>query len=460
MVDADADASAGSWRAAALQQECWRRGVSAAGMPQEWFAAVEWTAREVCRGGQVTACKRCLVQARTHIYCASCSASFCRRCLAVDKDSVWEIGFECPACVLESVSFVEPVGSHEQVLMELAEELIRTKTFAHAPSTWGCYQRCFRRVIQFMRDTKIWVFPVFEYSHARGLCLFFQHLKLSGISWATMSQYRCALVSASKSVGMTSPWERFPQLEELASGLSRELRRPVRRKEGMTRGMVLRVLAMLEARYLQYNGSSQQRLADVALRDMAALVISYWGIRRGAELWLNKQWTMGLRRCHVTFVSGSHVTLFIQAQKNDPRGLGSEVVIAWVTGSGVCVGRILQLLQARLAECGIPEEGPLFCATTSFRSGGFVMPEPGREARFQNRLRALLKRTYHELASNSVVLSRFGWHSLRRGGAEDAFNSGISMRLVMGQGRWKSEQGVRVYRGGNLATKLTVSHAT
>jgi len=430
--------------------------VSAAGMPAEWFAAVEWTVRAVCRSGQITCCKRCFVEARTHIFCASCSSSFCLKCLAVDVDVVWEVGFECPVCVLDSICYVEPRGEHEVVLLELAEELIKTKTFAHAPSTWGCYQLCFRRVIQFMRDTKIWVFPVFDHSHARGLCLFFQHLKVQGVSWATMSQYRCALVSASKSIGMTSPWERFPVLEELAAGLSRELRRPVRRKEGMTIAMMLRVLAMLEARYLQYNGTSQQRLADVALRDMAALVVSFWGIRRGAELWMNKKWTMGLRRCHVTFVPGSHITLFIQAQKNDPKGLGSEVVISWVTGSGVCVGRILQLLQARLEECGIPEDGPLFCATTSYKAGGFVMPEQGREARFQNRLRALLKRTYFELAQDSVLLSRFGWHSLRRGGAEAAFNNGMSMRLVMGQGGWRSEQGVRVYRGGSLATKLTV----
>jgi len=426
-------------------------------MPAEWFAAVEWTARAVCRHGRSERCKRCGVEARTHLYCASCSASYCRRCLAIEKEAIWEISFECPACVLESACHIEARGEHEYMLLELADELVKTKAYALAPSTWECYQRCFRQVIQFMRDTRVWVFPVFDYSHARGLCLFFQSLKMKGISWATMSQYRCALVNASKSLGMTSPWDRFPQLEELSAGLSRELRRPVRRKEGMTLPMMLRVLGMLEARYFQFNGTSQQRLADVALRDMAALVISYWGIRRGAELWMNRSWSMGMRRCHVTFVPGSHVTIFIQSQKNDPRGQGSEVVIAWVTGSGVCVGEILQLLQDRLAECGIPEDGPLFCATTSLRAGGFVMPAPGKEARFQNRLQALLKRTYFELAEDPVVLRRFGWHSLRRGGAEQAFNEGVPKWLVMEQGGWRSDGGVRVYRGGRLVNKLTVT---
>mmetsp|Transcript_52907 Transcript_52907/g.107882 ORF Transcript_52907/g.107882 Transcript_52907/m.107882 type:complete len:90 (+) Transcript_52907:359-628(+) len=85
------------------------------------------------------------------------------------------------------------------------------------------------------------------------------------------------------------------------------------------------------------------------------------------------------------------------------------------------------------------------------------MPEPGKEARFQNRLRALLKHTYFELLEDSVVLSRFGWHSLRRGGAELAFNEGVPKWLVMEQGGWKSDGGVRVYRGGRLVNKLTVT---
>jgi len=452
-------ASAGSWGAAALQQECWRRGVSAAGMPKEWFAAVEWMAREVCRDGTVLSCGRCKRQARTHVYCASCTVAFCRECLEVDAEAVWGIGFECPACILDTVCYVKPRGEHEVLLMELAEELVKSKACAYAPGTWRCYQRCFAQVVQFMRDVKLWVFPVFEHSHAQGLGLFFQCLKIRGISWATMAQYRCALVSASRCIGMTSPWERFPQLEELVAGLSRELRRPVKRKEGMTVAMVLRVLERLEERYLEFNGTANQRLADVALRDMAAVVISFWGIRRGAELWVNKAWSMGLRRCHLTFVPGSHVTLFIQAQKNDPRGQGSEVVIAWESGSGVCVGRILQLLDERLAECGIPAEGPLFCATTSFKRGGFVMPAPGKEARFQNRLRTLLKQTYAELAGDEEFLSRFGWHSLRRGGAESAFCAGVGFRKVMGQGGWKSEAGIKPYLAGKLHNKLTVSHA-
>lgn len=428
-------------------------------MPTEWFAAVKWTVTAVCTGGRVEPCRRCGNLARTHLCCTSCSAAFCRSCLEVDRDAVWEIGFECAGCIVDSLCYVEVRSEHERVIMELSEELIRTRSHILASSTWRGYQRCFKQLIQFMRDTMIWAFPVFDYSHARGLCLFFQSLKMKGLSWATMSHYRCAIVSASKSIGMTSPWDRFPQLEELSAGLSRELRRPVRRKEGLTQGMLLRVLARLEARYLEHREgpNKNQRLADVALRDMAALVISWFGMRRGAELWLNRSWSMGLRRCHLTFVPGSHVTIFIQSQKNDPFSKGSEVVLAWVSGSGVCIGDILQLLQDRLDECGIPMDGPLFCATTSFKAGGFVMPGEGKEARFQHRLRVLLQKTYVELASDIEMLNRFGWHSLRRGGAQHSFCAGKSLRLIMGHAGWKTERGMDPYVTGNLDNKLTVS---
>jgi len=67
------------------------------------------------------------------------------------------------------------------------------------------------------------------------------------------------------------------------------------------------------------------------------------------------------------------------------------VVVAWVTGSGVRVGEILLRLEARLDECNIPRDAPLFCPTSPFSRGGFKVPAPGTEARFQNRLRLLLK---------------------------------------------------------------------
>jgi len=446
----------GSWRMEALRAECLRRGLSAARMPEEWFRAVRWTVREVADGGRMSECRMCKTRAATHVFCSTCSDSYCRSCLAVGKEELWDLSFECAGCMIETVCWLDRWQPYEMELLKLAEEAVVTKGRAYKAKTWNGYQRCMRHVIQFMRESHIWVFPVFEWAHAKGLMLFFQSLKVKGTSWATMSHYRCALASASRSAGLPNPWKVFPQLDEMSAGLSRELRRAIVRKEGLTLAMLLRILEYLEFRYNKYNGTANQRLADVALRDMGALVVGFFAIRRGAELWCNRDSSMGLRRWHVTYVRGSHVTLFIQAQKNDTTGRGSEVVVAWVTGSGVRVGEILLRLEARLDECNIPRDAPLFCPTSHFSRGGFKVPAPGTEARFQNRLRLLLKQTYCDLAADPEVLNRFSFHSLRRGGAL-AFQNGAGTRMVMGQGGWRSEAGVAVYLAADLNSKLTVT---
>mmetsp|Transcript_22420 Transcript_22420/g.45346 ORF Transcript_22420/g.45346 Transcript_22420/m.45346 type:complete len:430 (+) Transcript_22420:155-1444(+) len=428
-------------------------------MPREWQNAVRWTARAITEHGRITTCKKCLGQSSTQLFCAACGDTYCRACLSLDPDQLWDLSFECPGCIIESICHLDKWQPHEEDLLQLAEGWVTSRAQALKPKTWEGYQRSMRHVIQFMRDLKVWIFPVFNSSHARGLCLFFQRLKFRGTSWATMAGIRCALTNASRSAGLPNPWKEFPQLEELSVGLSKELRTPIKCKEGVSIEMIKRMLAYLEHRYWLYQGTKLQRLADVALRDIVALLIGFFGIRRGSELWANRDGTMGLRVQHVSLVPGSHLTLFIQVQKNDSTGRGSEVVIAWVTGSGIPVGAWVSRLLQRLRESNIPRWGPLFCATSSFARGGFLMPAAGTEARFQHRLRAVLRRTFRELMEDESLLSRWSFHSLRRGGATWGFQRGVRMRLVMGQGGWRSEQGVASYFAADLNSRLTVTRS-
>ena len=64
--------------------------------------------------------------------------------------------------------------------------------------------------------------------------------------------------------------------------------------------------------------------------------------------------------------------LFIHHQKNDPYAKGTEVVIAWVTGSGVEVGVMVQRLLARLHASGLHGEEALVCPVRG--GGGFRPP--------------------------------------------------------------------------------------
>jgi len=174
----------------ALRAECLRRGVSAARMPEEWFRAVRWTVRQVAERGEMTECRMCRTRASTHLFCSTCSDSYCRSCLAVGKEELWDLAFECAGCMIETVCWLDRWQPYESELLRLAEEAVVTKGKAYKAKTWNAYQRCMRHVIQFMRESHIWVFPVFELAHAKGLMLFFQSLKMKGLSWATMSHYR------------------------------------------------------------------------------------------------------------------------------------------------------------------------------------------------------------------------------------------------------------------------------
>eukprot|EP00961_Rhodomonas_salina_P107718 1450490-Rhodomonas_salina.2 len=155
---------------------------------------------------------------------------------------------------------------------------------------------------------------------------------------------------------------------------------------------------------------------------------------------MNKLKRRGLRHEMVRLVLGSHVTLFIQGMKNDTTGNGMEIVMGWVSGSGVRIGEVFLQLEALLDRSGIPLDRPLFCATRNSADGGFKLPEPGCKTRFQGILLDILPRVYVEFA-DKAMLHRFTWHSLRRGGASWAWNQGVQRQLVMGQGSWRSEGG-------------------
>lgn len=429
-------------------------------MQQHWLAALRWTVREIAERGKDATCDICHTVEATHVYCANCGLSFCRKCLVVDDAALWDMmSFECAGCIIESVCHLDGGRNrNEKKLIEMGSELIKTMAHVLRQSTWKLYKHCMRYVIDFQRRWKLVCFPVQDRSQARALCLFFQELKMEGVSWAKMAHFRCALTACSRAGDFPNPWKTWPMLEDLSTGLSKELRAPVRCKEGVTLTMVLRVLDYLFDQYLHYNCTSQQKLSDAALCDWVAIVFSWWGIRCASEMWLNKAWSLGLRIMHVTITQGQCITLHLQAMKNDATGRGTEVVIAWVTCSGVQIGYVLCLLLWRLHSCCIPDWGPLFCATDNHKCGGFILPPPGSESRFSDHLKVHLQAVYEDF-DEAGMQQRFSWHSLRRGGATHASRMGVPQKLVMGHGAWRSEAGIAPYVSADLMGKLSVTLA-
>jgi hypothetical protein len=327
------------------------------------------------------------------------------------------------------------------------------------PSTWNSYQRCMREMVLFMRRSGIIIFPVQEIYHARGMCLFFEHLRNTGTSWAKMAHFRSAIASASRSRDLPDPWKEWPRLQELTTGLSKEMKTPVVRKEGVTIIMVLALLKHLESEERYWRNLGRHSRADTALRRQGEIIVAFVGMRRGAECWLNESGGMGLRGGDIDLIAPSHVVLFVQSMKNDPTAKGTEVVLAWETSSGIRVGETLTRLLLRLRQCNIDLHGPLFCGTSHKGHGGFVKPAVGKAFREADILKTLLPRIYVECYRGSILLSRFSFHSFRRGGASWAFRVGAEFILVKGHGAWRSDAGVAPYMHANLDGKLSVTLA-
>eukprot|EP00961_Rhodomonas_salina_P103940 1398561-Rhodomonas_salina.3 len=322
-----------------------------AGMPERWLPAIRWVSRMIAERCTISRCCRCQQEGRLHLWCSHCTDSYCRSCLDIDHEGLWDLAFECPGCSIESACKMDGWTEKEEELMDMVMALQRTYALAKRPATWSLYTREF----------KIVIFPVAEDGNAMGLAFFFQHLKLTGVSWAKMEHYRSALVAASISAGFCDQWKKFQQVANLTTGLLKELRTTVKRKEGFTIAMVIRILDYLDLRFEMYNGTRFQRRADKAVLDKVAIICGFFGMKRGDELWMDKLKQQGLSR--------------EMGMKNDTTCNCTEIVMGWVSGSGVKIGEAFQQLEALLDRSNIPLSGPLFCATQNSTNGGFPRPD-------------------------------------------------------------------------------------
>ena len=249
------------------------------GMPDHVLTAAWWAARVIGEQGRVVMCGVCRVVGRRHLWCASCGETFCMGCLKLPGRELWDLNFECAGCAIESLCVLGDFSRHEQRILDLADDWLLTRASAIKPGTWRIYKRALQRVIQFMLDTGIVAFPVIDRATARGLCFFFQHLKRTKVSWAVMAQVRSAITNVSRAAGLSNPWHDFPQLEELSQGLARELTVPTARREGVTVGMMMRLIRHLEHLVQTMEMLGNMKRADVALRNLVAICFGFWGMR-------------------------------------------------------------------------------------------------------------------------------------------------------------------------------------
>ena len=179
----------------------------------------------------------------------------------------------------------------------------------------------------------------------------------------------------------------------------------------------------------------------IDLRSLTVAVLSYAGFLRFDEV-------SRLRLRDIKF-EPSYVRLFIDKSKTDQHKVGRDVLIAKI-GSYACPVGVLHSYLKRTQV----SEGFIFRGLQSAK-GGHALRKANKPISYTTLRQDILA----ALSELGLDKSRFGLHSLRRGGATQAANSGINDRLFKKHGRWSSDKAKDGYVDESLNAVLSVSRS-
>ena len=238
----------------------------------------------------------------------------------------------------------------------------------------------------------------------------------------------CGLGWLHKTIGLPNP-TLSPTVVALKEAAKRILSRPTKKKVPISPSDLKKLAKKLR----------HSTLHD--LRTLTVAILSYAGFLRFDEV-------STLRRSCISF-HASHVKLFIVESKTDQHRIGDHVFIAR-TGSSTCPVAILKSYLKR----GNVRSGFIFRGLQRVRDS-HVLRKKDKPVSYSTVRKDILK----AIADAGLKKSKFGTHSMRRGGATQAANSGVSDRLFKRHGRWKSDKAKDGYVEEDLSTLLSVSRS-
>jgi len=430
----------------ALKEQAARRGVPwdvRAGA--SWSASLRWLHETVARAGRQLECMQCGELSAQQLLCDSCDLAICRTCLGVGPHALFSIGFTCVACAVTGLPYSESAALKPQ-LRELHSARTRTLGARLKPGTWLLYQRCIADIQNFIVSTGFPVFPILSDHAAQMFTYFLQSLKQRGYSWGRIRLYRSAVTAFHRSIpGISAesadPFRRFPILDLMWQGVHRSVNTVVVPRKPISGKVLVFMVKSLFASFQQFQ-VSQPRQARLALRDALILCFGFFGMRRSAELFASADRQMGLLISDVKVIEGQRVDLFIRSMKNDTFAQGNHISLAWHTRSGVPLGLMTETYMSLLRQDGVQSSSSPFFTPTS-ASGKFVPVPLGKSSRFNGIVKQYLQLFFPSLSK--ADLSRFSFHSLRRGGASFARLRGVALGLILRQGLWATLDGARSY---------------
>ena len=167
-------------------------------------------------------------------------------------------------------------------------------------------------------------------------------------------------------------------------------------------------------------------------------VIGFAGLLRCDELLAICRENISI--CH------DHMSIFFKQRKNDQHKTGHTVYVARIGGIACPVA----ITEKYLSMLSKDPDQHLVCRLTSGN-------RPQKHALSYSRVREIMIAVFKQL---NLDASKYGTHSLKRGGATRLFNSGlVSEQEIDDHAGWKSKESKKTYIVKDLDQKLKASKA-
>lgn len=385
------------------------------------------------------------------VTCVDCGSKVHTACLGLGKHALPAGLFQCAQCTLFAarvellpVSAGAVEAAHRLVWLR-AKRVQDTSQTAYA-SGLHKYAKFITEVLNLPLDKGL-PHGVHEGPHAEQVEMF--------IAWAA-SKYKISTIRLSiaalsdwcSSKGASKEAIKNPRVAQLLKTVAAEQGPeglPVG-KEGMTMSQLGLVMA-----YISECMTTQPLFMSLFLRDMAWLVLGFFGFLRRSEL-------ISLQMQDVTFGSMSHlgyIKVRIRKSKTDRAGKGDDVVISARTAGGWDLQSKVRAYHAFRTKSGAKEEDPFLVGwdLDNLRLGASGLKSGEALSMRLRKYLVELKQRYPKLKINPMC---YAMHSLRRGGVLAACKAGVDLERIKCHGRWRSNA-VKAYLTAGLDIKMGVT---
>lgn len=381
-----------------------------------------------------------------------CDSTVHTACLGIHRHGYPSGSFVCADCYLCEAKL--PSNTDWNKALGLAQKLVTYKATRVANSSQDTYASGLHRFIKFGRD-RLGLSPaqllpedpelVVPQHLIELFVVYCEHRYKPGTVETTLT----ALVDWHRSKNAPTITVRNPSVK----GLMDKLRRnwgpdgTPKGKAGMDKNLLRLVLALTD--HLMTREPDQ---ATLHMRDAAMLVLAFFGMLRRSEV---IQLNMSDIKC-VASHPHPHLLIHVKRSKTDQHGAGVWIPVAAQNGGMRILDIVSRWLDHR-RRSGALDQDPVFTKwDLDKRSMSSLRLSSGQA--LAERLRfylVYLKRRYPSLVLHP---HSYGMHSLRRGGATAAWQSGTPLLLLMAHGRWRSKA-VEAYLTSSLSQRLSVTEA-